>query len=208
MKHLSFFLLNAVFLLATSRTYDFQSGDLYYNITSDTTVEVTNGNYSDLTAATIPETVTYNGITYSVTGIRNEAFYDCYILASVTLPTSITRIGDGAFSGCSSLASITIPNSVTSIGDKAFVICSSLISVTLLGDVSHIGDGAFIYCSTLEEIHLHSLIPPTITMHTFEQVNRSFIVYVPDEALEAYQSAAVWKELRILPESEAPASTR
>ena len=51
-----------VTLVATSAlwAYDFQSGDLYYNITSETTVEVTNGDYSALTVATIPETIIYN----------------------------------------------------------------------------------------------------------------------------------------------------
>ena len=66
------FLLSLLVALLTSlstHAYDFQSGDLYYNITSDTTVEVTyqeyrsESNYQGLTTATIPATVTNNGTT-------------------------------------------------------------------------------------------------------------------------------------------------
>ena len=56
--------------------YDFKSGDLYYNITNRSapfTVEVTYPEYRDesykTTHITIPETVTYQGITYSVTEV-------------------------------------------------------------------------------------------------------------------------------------------
>ena len=95
--------------------HDFEVGGIYYNITSSTnlTVEVTcRGNYYDSYsneysgAVTIPETVTYNNNTYSV-----------------------TSIGSGAFSGCSGLTSITIPNSVTSIGGCAFENCTNLKEV-------------------------------------------------------------------------------
>ena len=64
-------LLVALLTTLSTHAYDFQSGDLYYNITSDTTVEVTyqvqysSDNYQGLTTATIPATVTYNGTTYS-----------------------------------------------------------------------------------------------------------------------------------------------
>ena len=138
MKHKSFLLL-MVALLTTIAThaYDFQSGDLYYNITSDTTVEVTYqeywsaSNYQGLTAASIPETVSYNGSTYSVTSIGNDAFEGCSSLTSIILPNSVTSIGDYAFLDCSSLTSITIPNSVTSIGNYAFSSCSSLTSIVV-----------------------------------------------------------------------------
>ena len=65
--------LFVAFLATTALwAYDFKFGDLYYNITSSSepyTVEVSNA-VSSITTANIPATVTYNGITYSVT--RNE----------------------------------------------------------------------------------------------------------------------------------------
>lgn len=54
-----------------------------------------------------------------VTGIGDEAFFDCRNLTGVTIPNSVTLIGDLAFGGCDSLTSITIPKGVTIIGEKA-----------------------------------------------------------------------------------------
>ena len=150
-------------LLATTTlwAYDFHSGDLHYNITSSSapyTVEVSAA-VSSITTATIPETVTYNGTTYSVTRIGYSAFRDCSYLTSVTIPNSVTSIGESAFRDCSSLTSITIPNSVTSIGDWAFCDCSSLTSITIPESVTSIGDYAFRDCSSLTSI----TIPNSVT---------------------------------------------
>ncbi|MDO5527624.1 MAG: leucine-rich repeat domain-containing protein [Prevotella sp.] len=48
----------------------------------------------------IPETTTYNGKTYTVAAIGDDAFRDCSGLTSVTIPNSITAIGMNVFSGC------------------------------------------------------------------------------------------------------------
>ena len=135
--------------------YDFRSGDLYYNITSDTTVKVTyqyewsSNNYAGLTTVTIPETVTYNDISYSVTSIGDLAFLRCSSLTSIIIPNSVMSIENSAFSGCISLTSITIPNSVTSIGDEAFFDCYSLTSITIPSSVTSIGE--IVFGTSIEE---------------------------------------------------------
>ena len=127
-----------------------QIGDLYYYLdVANQTAEVTSqlswssDNYSGLTAATIPASVTYNSVSYSVTSIGNCAFHLCTGLTSVTIPNSVTSIGEGAFGDCTGLTSVTIPNSVTSIGERAFYGCSGLTSVTIPNSVTSIGDKAF-----------------------------------------------------------------
>ena len=159
------FLFVALFATTSLWAYDFQSGDLYYNITNDTrvpyTVDVTRpwSNYAGLTTANIPETVTYNGITYSVTSIGDDTFRDCSSLTSVIIPNSVTSIGEAAFYKCSSLTSVNIPNSITSIGGGTFYGCSSLTSITIPESVTSIGVHAFSDCSSLTSI----TIPNSVT---------------------------------------------
>ena len=139
---------------------DTQVDGIWYDFDSSTkTASVTyrgydydryDGEYSG--AVVIPETVTYNGTTYSVTNIGDYAFRICSSLTSVTIPNSVTSIGYGAFAYCSSLTSVTIGESVTSIGDDAFAYCTSLTSVTIPESVTSIGNQAFAYCSSLTSV--------------------------------------------------------
>ncbi|MBR1766300.1 MAG: leucine-rich repeat domain-containing protein, partial [Bacteroidales bacterium] len=100
----------------------------------------------------IPETVTYNGNTYSVFTIRPSAFSGRSGLTSVTIPNSVTSIGNYAFRGCSGLTSVSIPNSVTSIESYAFYGCSGLTSVTIGNSVTSIENYAFRGCSGLTSV--------------------------------------------------------
>ena len=102
MKKISTLCLVLLSALA-SWAYDFKSGDLYYNITSDVapyTVEVTH--HSDTTqkytqtSVKVPSSVVNAGKTYSVIRIGEEAFAFCAI-ESIDLPVSITSVGVGAF---------------------------------------------------------------------------------------------------------------
>ena len=138
MKHLKHLFTVLLLLCTTVATaHDFEVGGIYYNILSETdkTVEVTfkGTEYSEYFeysgSVVIPQSVTYNGSTYSVTSIGFYAFYDCGGLTSVTIPNSVTSFGYQAFLGCSGLTSITIPNSVISIGDEAFYGCKGLKTV-------------------------------------------------------------------------------
>ena len=121
---------------------------IYYNlVTKIKQAEVTKNPNKYTGTVNIPETVSYNDVTYSVTSIGNTAFYSCFGLTSVTIPNSVTSIGGGAFSSCSGLTSVTIPNSVTSIGGSAFYGCSGLTSVTIPNSVTSIVDYAFYSCN-------------------------------------------------------------
>ena len=121
-----------------------QVGGIWYDFDSSTnTASVTyQGSASDSYEAeysglvVIPENVTYNGTTYSVTSIGGAAFYECFALTSVTIPNSVTSIGAYAFYYCDALTSITIPNSVTSIGYYAFYNCYSLTKTNYTGDIA------------------------------------------------------------------------
>ena len=137
--------------MAYDFSYTHQGTTLYYNITSDNTVDVA-GDNSVSGAVVIPSSVTNNGTTYSVTSIGYSAFYSCSGLTSITIPNSVTSIGTYAFWRCSGLTSITIPNSVTSISEWAFYECSSLTSVTIGNSVTSIGDMAFEGCSSLTSV--------------------------------------------------------
>ena len=95
----------------------------------------------------------------SVTSIRDNAFYGCSGLTSITIPNSVTSIGESAFYGCSSLTSITITNSVTSIGESAFYGCSGLTSITIPNSITSISNKAFYECSGLTK----GIIPNSVT---------------------------------------------
>lgn len=89
----------------------------------DLTVEVTeaDGSIAYYTGdITVPETVEWNGRTFTVTAIGESAFYYNQDITSVNMPASITSIEHYAFSHCSQIDSIIIPDNVTYIGAQAF----------------------------------------------------------------------------------------
>ena len=112
-------------------TYDFSAENaegqvIYYNILDEDaqTVElacaydtysyghnVYNG-YGDIV---IPSTVEYNGKTYTVTYVKEKAFYRADI-TSVSLPNTIDSIGPLAFVDCMNLFSFTVPENVKILG--------------------------------------------------------------------------------------------
>ena len=142
---------------ASQGLYDFEVDGIYYNIVNGNEASVTNKDGNSLKnpcysgALAIPATVTYNGVTYSVTSIGNFAFDFCKGLTSIEIPNSVTSIGTSAFA-YSGLTSINIPNSVTSISVYAFKDCSGLTSVSIGNSITSIDEFAFQGCSGLTGI--------------------------------------------------------
>ena len=160
MKRLALFICTLLCANVLSAQTRFWIDWLLYEVTSTNPAEVeVYGAYYEITTAIIPSTVTYQGATYSVTSIGENAFYCCSSLTSIDIPNTVTIIGYDAFEDCSSLTSITIPNSVTSIGESAFRGCSSLTSVTIPNSVTSIGYWTFYNCSSLTSVD----IPNSVT---------------------------------------------
>ena len=111
----------------------FEVDGIRYKVTGENTVSVTSkdesvANYSG--TVNIPDTVSYDGQTFSVTAIEANAFDGADELTSVKMASRVTAIGEEAFQGCVALASVTIGPAVTYIGAKAFNYCNALMSVT------------------------------------------------------------------------------
>ena len=159
-----FTFLFAIVATSTLWAHDFEVDGIYYNILSDTTVEVTfRGSEYDLYdeysgSVTIPSIVTNNGKDYFVTIIGSCAFKNCSSLASVVIGNNITNIEDESFSGCYNLSYTIIPENVIEIDYLAFGGCSNLMSITIPEGVRSIGTNAFSGCSKLSSI----LIPKTV----------------------------------------------
>ena len=149
--------------MLTSAQTKVEIDGIWYNlITKGKVAEVISSGGTEYSGSiTLPATITYNGVTYSVTNIADYAFSHCRSLTSVTLPEGVTSIGVWAFHECSNLESITIPKNskLTNIGDAAFYYCSSLTEISIPKSVNEIGAIAFAYCSSLVSI----TIPEGIT---------------------------------------------
>ena len=144
----------------------------------------------------------------TVTEIDDRAFENCRLLSSVKFAENgaLTRIGNWAFYNCHELKNVVIPEGVTSVGYAAFYGCTYLESLTLPSSVQQVNDNGFALCAKMKKMHVNAIVPPTIQAKTFEDVDRSIPVYVPDESVEAYKSDLYWKEFNIQGKSNVPNS--
>jgi hypothetical protein len=188
-------LMLALLMPATAAlAHDFEVDGICYNINDgEATVtyrghnNVHNGRYTG--DVTIPETVTYDGVTYAVTAIGTDAFWQCGNMTSVAIPNSVTEIGYLAFFGCSGLTSITVDSSNPKFDSRDN--CNAIIetannelitgcqNTVIPNSVTAIGNGAFIGCSSLTSV----TIPGSVTridQQAFAYCNGLTTLTIPD----------------------------
>ena len=131
-----------------ANAYSFYQDTIYYTITGPNTVEVTSMAYRTPSYSgdvVIPETVTYEEVTYTVTAIGEEAFYRCDQVTSIQLPQTIKNVRKGAFNRCSKITEMYFPDSVTVINDWVCYDCEKLVNLRIPNHVTKIGRLAFGY---------------------------------------------------------------
>ena len=148
---LLFVMLNMV--LTYSQTFD--DGILSYKVLNGSEVTVTGGASGCPTGVlTIPATIDYNSITYSVTDVSDSAFYNCTGLTSVIFPSSLVSMQDNAFDSCTGLTgTLTLPDSLTTLFDRVFQNCTGLTSIDFpASPMTLISNFAFFGCTGLTSI--------------------------------------------------------
>ncbi len=158
---------------------------------------------------TIPATVEYSGITYTVTEIAYKAMYNCHLtginlpntissigayafnatgLTQIELPLSLSRINGYAFSNCGGLTSVSVPESVTFLGGSAFTACANLADVTLPDSLTELPDYLFKDCTSLNNITLGSNVQ-SIGYQTFYGCTALTEITLPASLTEIYSDA-------------------
>ena len=134
--------------------YAIGSQGLAYNITSDTTCEITGIGTCTDTELVIPMYID----DYAVTAIGERAFYDNNDLTSVVIDDNVVNIEERAFWGCTGLTNLTIGSNVSIIGKSAFSECNGLTEVFIPGSVTSIGEFSFWRCQGLTSLTIDDSI--------------------------------------------------
>ena len=219
MKHfiqLTLLLLAMILPSTIVNAHDIEVNGIYYNLNgTEATVTYQGDDYWEADSysgdITIPETITLNNKSYSVTAIGRFAFNGCKSLKSVIIPNSVRTIDKGAFRcceeltsvslpntvttlspelfyGCSSLSDITIPNSVTTIDIYAFWGCTGLTSISIPNSVTSIGHWAFANCKGIQNVTLSNAIN-IINFRTFANCTSLTNIVLPETITEIKSEA-------------------
>ena len=134
---------------------------LYYDLNPSThTATVTyekdgTGNYASLPAnIKIPKSVEYNGVTYSVTKIANNAFTYCKSLESISIPGTVVQIGATIYAGSYSVGGPRLPfDDCTALKSVRFEDGEQGLKLGAFYQEGYQSSGLFSYCP-LEEVYI------------------------------------------------------
>lgn len=107
--------------LGDTRTINYITYQVIKTAASDPRVCAVGCTKQTLTTLTIPDRITFGGVSYRVTRIGKNAFRDMPKLNTLTMGKNVMKIERAAFYNCPKLKTITVSSKkITSIGEKAF----------------------------------------------------------------------------------------
>ncbi len=107
--------------LGDTRTINYITYQVIKTTASDPRVCAVGCTKQTLTTLTIPDRITFGGVSYRVTRIGKNAFRDMPKLNTLTMGKNVMKIERAAFYHCPKLKTITVSSKkITSIGEKAF----------------------------------------------------------------------------------------
>lgn len=173
----------------------------------------------------LPETVTYEGVTYTLTTICSGAFNGCAELTLVQVPATVISIEESAFAN-SGLTSIELPKALTDIAAETFAYCRNLSSIVLPDSLTTLGTSAFLSCRELRRIVIPASVK-TIRSSAFggcdidtmivkgmtpsnvsssdalgSAYTSSGVLIVPTGSLETYMNARFWQDFYKIEEED------
>ena len=139
-----------------------------------------------LTAITVPA---------GVTTIEDYAFANCDNLVTIDFAygSQLESIGKNVFEG-TAITTITLPAGMTTLADRVFFNCTTLTSIEIPAGITTIGTNVFKGCTSLTSVTLKANQVVSCATIPFNGADALTAIYVPADLVEAYQSAANWKE--------------
>ena len=192
------------------KTVDIIDNNVFYGCTSLASVTIADretelklgSNVKSPMFSSCPLKSVYIGgnITYGTTAKDGYSpFYRNTSLETVRITDKETEISENEFYGCTSLKSVSMGDGIDTIGKYAFSGCSALESFSFGTGLKSIGDEAFSDCTGMKKLVSKTATPPVCGPQALDDINKwECTLYVPQESLDAYKSAAQWKEFFFL----------
>ena len=188
----------------------FTSGGIDYNA-----IYQGDGNYAEVAipngqmyvgAITIPATVTYQGVEYTVSGFEStdglSPFVGNPFVTSLDLQLRVDTLRSMQFMGCTNLASLKLPPTLRYIANECFRNCPMLTQISLPSTVEALGDNAFCGCQYLTDIYCYAQVPPggsNTDSYPFAQCRPQHVtLHVPESLETVYRTAGFWSRFTMV----------
>ena len=130
-------------------------------------------------AVSIPASVSFGGVAYSVTALGDNCFWRCTALKGIEIPAGVTSLGDTCFSQCNFLKSVEIPAGVVSLGEQCFYQCNNLESIVLPDSVRSLGESCFARCTYLKSVNIPAGVA-SLSISCFSGCGKLESIVLPD----------------------------